>query len=84
MAPSKAGKVISDEKTFNTPDAPTFYPTEEQWKDPTAYLWSIRQEGARCANFNSPNPNPLEQHCSRVLLRGGRTVLAPDQIWNRV
>jgi len=45
MAPAK--NKPTDANAFNTKEAPTFYPTEEEWQDPTAFLWKIRKEGMR-------------------------------------
>eukprot|EP00656_Telonema_subtile_P050650 TRINITY_DN6616_c0_g1_i4.p1 TRINITY_DN6616_c0_g1~~TRINITY_DN6616_c0_g1_i4.p1 ORF type:complete len:1738 (+),score=444.60 TRINITY_DN6616_c0_g1_i4:156-5369(+) len=37
----------SKDRVFNTPDAPTFYPTAEQFADPSAFIESIRREGEK-------------------------------------
>lgn len=41
------------EARFQTgvPAAPTFRPTPEQFKDPVAYINSIRPEAEKCASF---------------------------------
>ncbi|CAM9907210.1 unnamed protein product, partial [Hapterophycus canaliculatus] len=56
------------------PDAPTFYPTEEQFRDPLTYIESIRPiaEGYGIAKIVppvgwSPPPTPLTQHSRKLL-----------------
>ncbi|CAN0209912.1 unnamed protein product, partial [Scytosiphon promiscuus] len=56
------------------PDAPTFYPTEEQFRDPLTYVESIRPlaESYGIAKIVppegwSPPPTPLTQHSRKLL-----------------
>ena len=43
------------DRLFATPDAPTFYPTEEEFADASAYIESIREEGEKCAAPPTPS-----------------------------